>query len=63
MAQYGGGIIPLYGVVIHDACKDPSTSLEQLKGLRDQARQQLEEQGDLAGELQKLEQEIRRRGA
>ena len=61
MTKPGGGMMPLYGVVIHDACKDPATSLDHLTQLRDQARQQLEEQGDLHGELQKLEQEIARR--
>ena len=62
MAKPSGGIIPLYGVVIHDACKDPKTSVDHLKQLRDQARRQLEEQGDLQGALQKLEAEIGRRG-
>ena len=58
----GGGVVPLYGVVIHDALSDPSTSLERLNELRDQGRRQLEEQGDLAGSLQRLEQEIASRG-
>ena len=57
-----GGLQPLYGVVIHDALADPQTSLERLNELRDQGRRQLEEQGDLAGSLQKLEDEIGRRG-
>ena len=57
-----GGLQPLYGVAIHDALADPQTSLEQLTGLRDQGRRQLEEQGDLAGALEKLEAEIGRRG-
>lgn len=63
--QYGkpaGGLQPLYGVVIHDALDDPRTSLERLTELRDQGRRQLEEQGDLAGSLQRLEQEIASRG-
>ena len=58
----GGGVQPLYGVVICDALKDPQTSLERLNELRDQGRRQLDEQGDLAGALQRLEDEIARRG-
>lgn len=61
-AKPGGGVVPLYGVVIHDALSDPQTSLEQLTQLRDQGRRQLEEQGDLAGSLERLEGEIARRG-
>jgi hypothetical protein len=60
-AKPAGGIQPLYGVAIHDALSDPQTSLEQLNDLRDQGRRQLEEQGDLAGALQRLEDEIGRR--
>jgi len=60
-AKPGGGVVPLYGVVIHDALSDPQTSLERLTELRDQGRRQLEEQGDLAGALEKLESEISRR--
>lgn len=60
-AKPGGGVVPLYGVVIHDALSDPQTSLERLTELRDQGRRQLEEQGDLAGSLEKLEAEISRR--
>lgn len=61
-AKPAGGLQPLYGVVIHDALSDPQTSLERLTELRDQGRRQLEEQGDLAGSLEKLEGEIARRG-
>jgi hypothetical protein len=64
-SQYGkpaGGLQPLYGVAIHDALGDPQTSLERLNELRDQGRRQLEEQGDLAGALQRLDDEIGRRG-
>jgi hypothetical protein len=61
-AKPGGGVVPLYGVVIHDALSDPQTSLERLTELRDQGRRQLEEQGDLAGSLEQLEAEISRRG-
>lgn len=60
-ATGAGGLQPLYGVVIHDALSDPQTSLEQLTSLRDQGRRQLEEQGDLEGSLQRLEDEISRR--
>ncbi|HET9639130.1 MAG TPA: DUF1843 domain-containing protein [Allosphingosinicella sp.] len=60
-AKPGGGVVPLYGVVIHDALGDPQTTLERLTELRDQGRQQLEEQGDLSGALEKLEAEISRR--
>ena len=61
-AKPGGGIVPLYGVAIHDALSDPQTSLDRLNELRDQGRRQLEEQGDLAGSLERLESEISRRG-
>ena len=61
-AKPAGGLQPLYGVVIHDALNDPQTTLERLNELRDQGRRQLEEQGDLAGALQKLDDEIGRRG-
>jgi hypothetical protein len=57
-----GGLQPLYGVVIHDALDDPATSVERLSELRDQGRRQLEEHGDLAGALEKLEAEISSRG-
>jgi hypothetical protein len=61
-AKPGGGIVPLYGVAIHDAISDPQTTLERLNELRDQGRRQLEEQGDLPGSLQRLDDEIGRRG-
>ena len=64
-SSYGtpaGGLQPLYGVVIHDALADPQTSVERLTELRDQGRRQLEETGDLAGSLKRLEDEIARRG-
>lgn len=56
-----GGIGTLYGVVIHDALADPQTTLESLTQLRDEGRRQLEETGDLAGSLERLESEISRR--
>lgn len=58
----GGGMVPLYGVVIHDAIADPQTTLERLTELRDQGRKQLEEHGDLSGSLERLDSEIARRG-
>jgi hypothetical protein len=64
-SQYGkpaGGLQPLYGCAIHDALNDPQTTLERLNELRDQGRRQIEEQGDLAGSLERLESEISRRG-
>jgi hypothetical protein len=61
-AKPGGGIVPLYGVAIHDAISDPQTTLERLNELRDQGRKQLEEQGDLQGSLRRLDQEIASRG-
>ena len=64
-SQYGkpaGGLQPLYGVAIYDALSDPQTSVERLNELRDQGRRQLEESGDLQGALEKLENEIARRG-
>ncbi len=60
--QPGGGIVPLYGVAICDAIADPQTTLERLTQLRDEGRRQLEETGDLAGALERLEGEIARRG-
>lgn len=57
----GGGVIPLYGVAICDAIADPQTTVERLTELRDQGRRQLEETGDLAGSLERLEAEIARR--
>lgn len=60
-AKPGGGVVPLYGVVICDAIADPQTTVEKLTQLRDEGRRQLEETGDLAGALEKLEAEIGRR--
>ncbi|MFL6845027.1 MAG: DUF1843 domain-containing protein [Allosphingosinicella sp.] len=61
-AQPAGGLQPLYGVVISDAISDPQTSLERLTALRDEGRRQLDETGDLRGSLERLEDEISRRG-
>ncbi len=62
MATPTGGQVRPYGVAISDALSDPDTTLEELNALRDRARRELEEQGDLPGELEKLEAEIARRG-
>jgi hypothetical protein len=61
-AEPAGGLQPRYGVVIHDALSDPQTSLEKLTELRDEGRRQLEQTGDLRGSLQRLEDELSRRG-
>jgi hypothetical protein len=61
-SQGQGGVGLIYGVAICDALADPQTTLEQLTSLRDQGRRHLEETGDLAGSLQRLEDEIARRG-
>jgi len=61
MAYGSGGIVPLYGVVIHDALDDPATTVDRLNELRDAGRAQLEATGDLAGALDKLEAEIKNR--
>jgi hypothetical protein len=57
-----GGYQPLYACAIHDAISDPQTTLERLMELRDQGRRALEEQGDLPDGLERLENEIARRG-
>jgi hypothetical protein len=63
MATPTGGQVRPYGVAISDALQDPNTTLDDLSALRDRARQELEEQGDLPGALQRLEEEIARRGS
>ena len=60
--QGAGGDVPPYGCAINDALADPQTSLERLTEVRDQGRRHLEESGDLAGSLERLEAEIARRG-
>jgi hypothetical protein len=62
MTNQPGGYVPPYGVAIHDALKDPSTSLDELIAHRDHARQVLAAQGDLKAALERLEGEIARRG-
>jgi hypothetical protein len=59
-ATAAGGLQQLYGVAIHDALSDPRTSLERLKQLRDEARRQIDAQGDLPGALRALESAIAR---
>lgn len=61
MLKAAGGLVKPYGVAISDALKDPKSTDEQLKRLRDSARRLLKEQGDLPGALKKLEAEIDRR--
>lgn len=63
MAEPAGGFKPLYACPVHDALKDPGSSLEDLTELRDRVRRELDEQGDLAGALERLEGEIARRRA
>jgi uncharacterized protein DUF1843 len=60
MVRPGGGMEP-YGTAIGDALKDPKSTIEQLKTLRDSAQQTLKRQGDLPGALKRLEAEIARR--
>jgi hypothetical protein len=62
MATRAGGAVPPYGVAIADALRDPDTSLEELIAHRDHGRQVLEAQGDLRAALERLDQEIARRG-
>lgn len=63
MAIPTGGQVRPYGVAISDALQDPSSTLESLNALRDRARAELDEIGDLPGALQKLESEIARRNS
>lgn len=54
--------VPPYGTAINQALKNPRTSVEDLKALRDQANNLLKAQGDLKGALTKLDKEIKARG-
>ena len=62
MAEAARGPVPPYGVAIADALKDPNTSLDELVAHRDHAREVLAAQGDLRAALERLDQEIARRG-
>jgi hypothetical protein len=62
MATPTGGQMRPYGVAISDALKDPNSTLEDLNALRDRARAELAELGDLPSALKSLEAEIARRG-
>lgn len=62
MTTAARGPVPPYGTAIADALKDPGTSLEELIAHRDHARQVLSAQGDLRAALERLDQEIARRG-
>ena len=53
--------VPPYGTAINQALKNPRTSVEDLKALRDQANTLLKAQGDLKGSLKKLDKEIKAR--
>jgi hypothetical protein len=61
MTTKAGASVPPYGVAIHDALRDPKTSMEELIAHRDHARQVLAAQGDLQAALKRLDQEIARR--
>jgi hypothetical protein len=62
MAEQAGASIPPYGNAISDALSDPSTSLDELIAHRDHAREVLAAQGDLRAALERLDNEIQRRG-
>lgn len=62
MTTRAGGAVPPYGVAIADALSDPDTSLDELIAHRDHAREVLAAQGDLRAALQRLDEEIERRG-
>ena len=62
MAEASRSPVPPYGVAIADALSDPNTSLEELVAHRDHGREVLAAQGDLKNALERLEQEIQRRG-
>jgi hypothetical protein len=54
--------VPPYGNAIRDALRRKDISLDELKLLRQQAIELIKSQGDLAGVLIDLEEEIKRRG-
>jgi hypothetical protein len=51
-----------YDPAIRDALKRIDVTLDELKALRDEVRQLIKAQGNLAGALIDLEEEIERRG-
>jgi hypothetical protein len=53
--------VPPYGTAINQALKNPRTSVQNLKALRDRANTLLTAQGDLKGALKKLDKEIKAR--
>ena len=55
-------LVPLYGVVIDDALKDPKTTLSKLKALQKQGYKRVADHGDLKGSLKKLDSAIKARG-
>jgi hypothetical protein len=54
--------VPPYGTAINQALRNPRTSVESLKALRDRTNALLAAQGDLKGALRKLDKEIKARG-
>lgn len=55
------GIVVLYGGGITDALNKPDATDAELEALLAHARSVLEQQGDLAGGIEKLEAELERR--
>jgi len=62
MTIRAGASVPPYGNAISDALSDPNTSLDELIAHRDHGREVLAAQGDLRTALQRLDDEIARRG-
>lgn len=55
-------VIVMYAPAITDALSKDGTSLEELISLRDHAYSILNQQGDLAGAVERLEKELSLRG-
>jgi hypothetical protein len=55
--------VPLYAAGIYDACGRKDCTLDELLALRDHAQAVVTAQGDLKGALERLDAEIKRRGA
>jgi hypothetical protein len=51
----------IYDPAIRDALRRTDVTLDELKALRARAREALKQQGDLAGALVELDEEIERR--
>ena len=54
-------MVPLYAVTICDAMERKDASVDELVKLRDQTHELIAAQGDLAGSLVRLQQEIDRK--